>query len=89
MRTKYEPKSKRLRNHIVHKSAGLLNEVPTETTVTEADVSKMQANQSPASNFQEAKDIISPYSQPAPLKKRKVSFSSELFPRDRCISSNS
>jgi len=50
-----------------------IKEVPTETTVTEADVSKMQANQAPASSFQETKDIISPYSQPAPLKKRKVS----------------
>merc|ERR1719342_1883603 len=50
-----------------------INEVPTETTVTEADVSKMQANQAPASSFQEMKDIISPCSQPAPLKKRKVS----------------
>jgi len=50
-----------------------INEVPTETTVTEADVSKMQANQAPASSFQETKDVISPFSQPAPLKKRKVS----------------
>jgi len=50
-----------------------INEVPTETNVTEADVSKMQANQAPASSFQETEDIISPCSQPAPLKKRKVS----------------
>merc|ERR1712090_43145 len=30
LRTKYKPKSKRLKNHIVHKGAELLNNIPSE-----------------------------------------------------------